>query len=493
MKTEDGCGNFMSEIKKQVKKAAGRTVPYNLEAEQCVLGCMMADGGLVQDIVALLVEDDFYTPANRTVFAAIYAVHRSSKAVDFVTIADELSRTGNMASIGGISYLTTLSETVPGAANYKDYLTIVKRDASMRNLIRECGKIIEEAYSADDRDKMMAAAEKSIYDLNVTGASRTLTHARDNVGEVFKKLEIISKDPNALKGVMSGFKKLDRLTNGFQPGNLVVIAGRPGQGKSSLAMNIVENASVYGDKVCAVFSLEMTAEEITRRMLFSVKGISMTKGLSGSLRPQDWSELIKAHSLIANSKVYIDDSQITPDELLSKCRRLKSNQGLDLVVIDYIQLMQDKKKAESRQQEIASFTRNLKQIAKELNVPIIALSQLNRAVEDGNKKPQLSHLRESGAIEQDADIVILIHKPNPDASFNGIDDIDLILAKNRNGATDDVQVKWIKEFVRFADPDSKIVGRLASDTEHLPGIAGFELAGLEAPPEEAEGNEPENV
>ena len=481
----------MSEKDVKTSKNFSRELPHNLEAEQCVLCCIVIDGDLALEILPQLVVEDFFAPSHKTLFEAIANINYSHKTIDFVTVADELSRTGKMASIGGISYLTSLHDMLPSTANYRDYVEIVKRDATKRQLIRECSSIIEEAHAADERDKMLAAAEKKIYDINIKNSSKSLQAIKDNVGEVFTKLEIINKDPSQLKGIMSGFKKLDLMTNGFQGGNLVVIAGRPGQGKSSLAMNIVEHAAVTDGKVCAVFSLEMTTSEITQRMLFSLAGVSMSSGLSGKLRPEDWDNLMKANSAIANSKIFVDDSQITPEELLSRCRRLKSNEGLDLVMIDYIQLMTEtKKKVESRQQEIASFTRSLKQIAKELNVPIIALSQLNREVEQGsgNKKPQLSNLRESGAIEQDADMVLFIHKPTSEGSSNGIEDINLIIAKHRNGPTGEVQLSWVKESVRFVDPGTRILGSDTMSAQNNAPAFEFELDGLDIPPDDSFAN-----
>jgi len=475
----------MSEKNEKEKKAAGKTLPYNLEAEQCVLGCVITDMNVAHEVLPVLCEDDFYAPVNRTVFAAVYKVFKSNKTIDFVTVADELTRRGLMASIGGIGYLTAIIDIVPGTANYNDYLQIVRRDAAKRNLIRECGKIIEEAHGAEDREKMLASAEKAVYDLNVSGVSKTMTAAGENVGEVFKKLQTIHKNPGALKGVMSGFKKLDRLTKGFQKGNLVIIAGRPGEGKSTLAMNIVEHAAVYEGKVCAVFSLEMTKEEITQRTLFSLSGISMSKGLDGKLDETDWAALHKAHSLIANSRIFIDDnSAITAEEIMSKCRRIKSSQGsLDLVMVDYIQLMQSKKKVESRQQEIAEFTRSLKLIAKELGVPIIALSQLNREVETGkgNKKAQLSNLRESGAIEQDADLVIFIDVNRKENTRSAIEDVGVRIAKHRNGETASVAVKWIRECLKFVDADHPFASRF------IPASDSFDITGLEPSLEEEEG------
>ena len=474
----------MNEKKEKEKKVPGRkTLPYNLEAEQCVLGCIIKDADLAHEIIPLLCEEDFYAPVNRTVFTAVYSVFKSNKTIDFVTVADELSRTGLMASIGGISYLTAIVDIVPGTANYNDYLEIVRRDAAMRNLIRECGKIIEDAHKAENREKMLASAEKTVYDLNVSGDSKEMTAMSENVGAVLTKLQTIHKNPDALKGVMSGFKKLDRITNGFQKGNLIIIAGRPGEGKSTLAMNIVEHAAVQTGKVCAVFSLEMTKEEITQRTAFSLAGISMSKGLGGQLNKEtDWHALLNiAHPLIMKSKVFIDDNtDITAEEMRSKCRRIKSKNGLDLVMVDYIQLMQSKEKVENRQQEIANFTRSLKLLAKELKVPVIALSQVNR---EGEKNAQLSNLKESGAIEQDADIVMFIDINKKDSVRKAVEDADIRIAKHRNGETGKVAVKWIREAIKFVDADHPFLSRFG-DAVYNP--QGFELPGLETDAEKTE-------
>lgn len=436
-----------------------RSLPHNVEAEQCLLGCVLVDSDLSLDILSDLTEDDFYSPTHRTVYEAMRQVLQASKPVDFVTVADELNRVGQMSAIGGIGYLTTLNGAVPSSANWKYYFEIVKKHAVMRQLIHTCSEITDSAYSAEDMEKMLAFAESRIYNLNTKSAAGQLSPIFDSISEVFGEFEKIAKNPNAMTGVPSGFKRLDKMTNGFHGGELIVIAGRPGMGKTSLAMNMVEHAALNKKFSCAVFSLEMSAKNLAQRSICSVAGVPMGDALSGKLSPQQWQSLWNAGEGFSKAKIFVDDTaNITVSQMLSKCRRLKSRHGLDMVLVDYIQLMQsdDRNAKENRQQEIASISRGLKLMAKELNLPILALSQLRREQAGlKNKKPQLSDLRESGAIEQDADIVLMIYKPEEEQeSDTPSTRVDLVVAKHRNGPLGDIPMDWIGEIVRFREADA---------------------------------------
>ena len=449
------------------------TMPYNRDAEMALLGCLLIDNEIAAELVERLSEDDFYHEAHKYVIRGMQKVFASRQPIDLVTLSDTLDGEGSLEKAGGIAYLTELAEITPSAANYKSYYEIVARDSINRRLIRASRKIIENSMSSVEGRDALAFAEKSVYDISrQTERSALLAMDEGNVvDEVLHKFEMLQEDPNAFKGVQTGFKRLDQKTNGLQPGALIVLAARPGMGKTSLAMNIVENASLKYGKTCAVFSLEMPRSEIVQRLVCSYANVSMAKALSGKseveggLGAREWQKLIKAGDKLKKSSIYIDDSSsVTPSQILSKCRRLKSTAGgLDLIMIDYIQLMSsgDSKTAgaENRQQEVASITRDLKIMAKELGVPVVALSQLRRIQ---TKEPSLSDLRESGAIEQDADIVMFINRPEATATAEELASgkivkgaAELIIAKHRNGEQCRVQLKFIGESTKFVDVDEQ--------------------------------------
>ncbi len=443
------------------------TMPYNRDAEMALLGCFLMDNDIVAELVEKLGEDDFYQEPHKYIIRAMQKVFNDRKPVDLVTVADQLDGEGNLEKAGGIVYLTELAQITPSAANYKSYYEIVSRDSINRKLIRASRKIIETSMSATDGQTPLAFAEKTIYDISKQTERSSLLgmNEGDIIGEVLHKFEMLQTDENAFKGIPTGFKRLDKMTNGLQPAALIVLAARPGMGKTSLAMNLVENASLRAGKTCAVFSLEMPRREIVQRLICSYANVSMGKALSGQLTAKEWKKLMLAGDKLKKSNIYIDDSsRVTPAEILSKCRRLKTTAGgVDLIMIDYIQLMSsgDSKMAgaENRQQEIASITRDLKIMAKELEVPVIALSQLRRIQ---SKEPQLSDLRESGAIEQDADIVMFINRPEAIATKEEIESgkivkgaAELILAKHRSGEQGRVSLKFIGECTKFVDVDEQ--------------------------------------
>ena len=443
------------------------TMPYNRDAEMALLGCMLIDSEIASDVVEKLAEEDFYQDSHKYILHAMQQVFANRKPVDLVTVADELEQEGMLEKAGGIVYLTDLTQITPSAANYKSYHEIITRDSINRKLIRASRKIIETSMKNADEKEAIAFAEKSIYDISKQSERSALLamNEGDVIGEVLHKFEMLQADPDSFKGVPTGYKRLDRMTHGLQPGALIVIAARPGMGKTSLAMNLVEHAALRAGKTCAVFSLEMPRSEIVQRLICSYANVSMANALSGKLTQKEWKKLMLAADQLKKSKIYVDDSSsVTPAEILSKCRRLKTTAGgVDLIMIDYIQLMSsgDSKMAgaENRQQEVASITRDLKIMAKELNVPVIALSQLRRIQ---SKEPQLSDLRESGAIEQDADIVMFISRPEAIATKEELDSgkivkgaAELILAKHRNGEQGRVSLKFIGECTKFVDVDEQ--------------------------------------
>ena len=443
------------------------TMPYNRDAEMALLGCLLIDNEITAELVEKLTEDDFYQESHKYILRAMQRVFNTRKPVDLVTVSDELENEGTIEKAGGIVYLTELAQIVPSAANYKSYYEIVTRDSVNRKLIRASRKIIETSMQGADEKTALAFAEKSIYDISKqTERSALLGMADDDViGEVLQKFESLQSNPDSFKGIPTGFKRLDKMTNGLQAGALIVLAARPGMGKTSLAMNLVENASLRAGKTCAVFSLEMPRHEIVQRLICAYANVSMKNALSGELSAKEWKKLMLAGDQLKKSNIYIDDSsRVTPAEILSKCRRLKTTAGgVDLIMIDYIQLMSsgDSSMAgsENRQQEVASITRDLKIMAKELGVPVIALSQLRRIQ---SKEPQLSDLRESGAIEQDADIVMFISRPEAIATREELESgkivkgaAELILDKHRAGEQGRVSLKFIGEYTKFVDVDEQ--------------------------------------
>ena len=438
-------------------------LPNNLEAEQALLGCLLIDVDTQTDVLDKLTEDDFYQESHRLIIGAMKAVFNARKPVDLVTLADELENEKSLDKAGGITYITDLAKITPSAANYKSYLDIVKRDSVNRRLIKASQKIIENSMEGADSADSVAYAEKLVFDISKKMDTSTLVDMRedDSYDRVLNKFEVISTDKNALRGVNTGFTKLDKITNGLQKSDFIVLAARPGVGKTTIGMNIIEHAALVDNKVCAVFSLEMPRIQLAQRLLCSYARVSMSEALSGELSQSDWKKLWKASSDLKKAKIYIDDSsKITPAEILSKCRRLKSRkEGLDIIMIDYIQLMGsgERRSEENRQQEIASITRNLKIMAKELDVPVLALSQLRRI--SSKEEPQLSDLRESGAIEQDADMVMFIHRPDVAATEEEIksgkiikDAADLIIAKHRNGELGRVKLRFRGDQVRYVNP-----------------------------------------
>ena len=449
---------------------ANNQMPHNLEAESALLGCIIIDGDIQSELLESLKDEDFYQESNRLVFDAMRKVYGGRKPVDIVTLTDMLEREGTLERAGGLQRITELAELTPSAANYKQYFEIVRRDAIRRSLIRAANGIIEVSTKGTEAREAIAFAEKQVYDISKQEDGSQLSGLSDGavIRQVLGKFEDIQSDPNDFRGLPTGFKHLDRITNGLQRSDLIVVAARPGMGKTSLSMNIVENVCLNNNKTAAVFSLEMPRSQIVQRLLCAHAGVSMEKALSGQLNQKEWKRLMIASDKLQRSKVFIDDSsRVTPAEILSKCRRLAAAEGgLDLIMIDYIQLMggvggKGGGSFENRQQEIASITRDLKIMAKELDVPVIALSQLRRIQ---TKEPQLSDLRESGAIEQDADIVMFINRPDVTATAEELakhtivkGSAEIILAKHRNGSLGRVQLRFLGELTKFVDVDEQNV------------------------------------
>ncbi len=439
-------------------KQTEKMMPHSIEAEQSVLGCVLIDTDACINIMSDIKDSDFYVEAHKIIFSCMYNVYRNNSPVDFVTLTDALEKTNMLESVGGIEYITTLTNIVPSAASYKHYSDIVKRNSILRKLILASNNITNFCYEGADIKDALTFAEKCIYEISQKEDKSSLTHLKESVPEVLEKFETIQKDKNSLRGLPTGIYGLDKITNGLHRSDLIFIAGRPGSGKTSLAMNIVNNAAIKSGAKVAVFSLEMPRVQLAQRSLCSVAYVDMAKALKGELTVNEWKALWGANEKLSKSNIYVDDSSLnTPVDILSKCRRLKAEHGLDLIMIDYLQLMNagGNSKDSNRQQEISYISRNLKIIAKELDVPVIVLSQLSRAVEQRtDHRPQLSDLRESGSIEQDADIVLFVYREDmyatdPNAPKNDI--AKIIVAKHRNGALGDVAVKWVGSITTFVN------------------------------------------
>ena len=433
-----------------------KMLPHNLDAEQALLGCMLIDEKVPMTILSELKSEDFYSNAHKSIFEAMFTVYKKNMPIDFVTVTDELDNQGILNEVGSVAYITSLTNSVPSSANFKHYAELIKRDSMLRKLIAGGQAIVEHSFNTEDKTEAMTFAEKTIFDLSQNEETSHLTSAETALNEVINKFETIEKDKSSLAGIKTGFYGLDLLTNGLQKSDLILLAARPAVGKTSLAMNIINNIALNGGS-CAIFSLEMSAAQLMQRAICSTAMVSMSKALKGELSSKEWKLLLEAKDKLSKAKIYIDDSALnTPVDILSKCRRIKREHGLDVVMIDYLQLMSSgNKRTDNRQTEVSEISRNLKIAAKELNVPIICLSQLSRAVEGrkGNR-PMLSDLRESGAIEQDADIVMFIHNPDKyleddNAIKQGI--VELIVAKHRNGPQGTVNVKWIGETTTFVN------------------------------------------
>ena len=459
--------------KEQSSAVALTTLPNSVEAEQNILFCILRNQPMQLEILSKLNADDFYQTNHAVIFEAMKDISRRShkvgddnmsNTVSFASVVDCLRRNGKLAQVGDIDYILRLNELLPSAANYDEYLSIVKRASMMRKLISICGQVTQRAYSSDSAEDVITYAEEEIFRLSQKDYNSGLTSFADETARTMLKINERYVNPDKCRGVQTGFKRFDGMTNGLHGGELIVLAARPGVGKSTLAMNIVENVAKQG-KTVAVYSLEMSNEQLVERMLSSMSTVPLKFIKNGQL-PGGESDIAKlriAQDIISSTmKLYGNDyANIRPSEISSQCRRLKAQHGLDLIVVDYIQLMNsDSKDAnQGRQNEVASITRALKLIAKELNVPVIALSQLKRDAEirnikgekSGGGEPVLSDLRESGAIEQDADIVLFIHKEQ-DAQ-TGSTKHSLIIAKHRNGELGNIPVYMLGKIVRFVDDD----------------------------------------
>lgn len=434
----------------------GVTPPNSVEAERSVLGAMLQDENAVEQACERLQAEDFYQPQHREIYDAMRKLHLEQSAVDMVTVDAELSRRGTLEGVGGTAYIIELSQYVPTTANVRAYISLVAEKATLRKLIQASQEISQECYSqANPLQETLNHAEKAIFDIVMNRASGdTLVHVKDVLYNTYAQIEELAKLKGRVSGVPTGFTLLDNMLTGLHGGELIILGARPSMGKTSLAMNIAGHACLYAGKSVAVFSLEMPREQIALRLLCSDAKVDMQRVRQGRLDGDDWMRLAKSIGPMSNSRLYIDDTAgITPTQLRSRCRRLMMDKGLDLIVLDYLGLMHADGKVENRQLEVSEISRNLKAIALELKVPVLACAQLSRAsTTRDNKRPALSDLRDSGSIEQDADVVMFIHREgyyDPECEEKNVGEI--IVQKQRNGPLGTVKVAWLSEFTTYAN------------------------------------------
>ena len=432
-----------------------RVPPQNIEAERAVLGAMMIDDEAIGVAIEHIDSSYFYETSHQKIFSSIVDLYSNRKNVDFITLSDQLKSQGLIDSIGGVTYLTQLIDHVPSSANIKYYAGIVKEKGVQRKLIKNATEIISRSYEKGvDVEELVDSAEQLIFEIATARQKQEAAHIKDILKETMEVIDNLYKKKQSVTGVPTGFYKFDEMTSGLQKSDLIIVAARPSMGKSAFAASIAEYASIEKKIPVAFFSLEMSKESLVQRILCSQAGVDAHKVRTGFLSPSEWPMLTKAASRLSNIPFFIDDTPaISILELRAKARRLKASHDIQLLVLDYLQLMRATGRSESRQQEISEISRSLKALARELQLPIIAISQLSRAVESRqDHRPQLSDLRESGAIEQDADVVVLLMREEyytPTDENRGI--ADIIIAKQRNGPVGTIKLKFFKEFVKFAN------------------------------------------
>jgi len=435
---------------------ADRKPPQNIEAEKAVLGAMLIKREAITEAQEMLRAEDFYREAHRIVYGAIETLFTQNEAVDIVTLTEELRKEQMLDKVGGISFVTDLANTVPTAANLAYHAKIVQEKAELRRLIDAATEIAGKAYEdSEEVADIMDDAEKKILAVASRQGGGAFEPMKNIVMRTFERINVLYESKGGLTGLSSGFKDLDKLTAGLQKSDLILVAARPSMGKTAFTLNIASYVGLHGGNV-AFFSLEMSKEQLMQRMLCSEGGIDASRLRTGQLDEVEWNKLVGVADRMSRAPIYIDDTAgITVMELRSKARRLKAEHGLDLIIIDYLQLMQGRasKNSDNRQQEISEISRSLKALARELDVPVIALSQLSRSVESRQiKKPMLSDLRESGSLEQDADIVMFLYREDYyDKDTENKNITEIIVAKHRNGPVDSVQLFFQKEYTKFRD------------------------------------------
>ena len=436
-----------------------RPLPHNLDAERSVLGAVLLDNHTLDLAIEKLKPEDFFLDQHRRVFQQMIVLGESQQAIDLVTLTEQLHRQGDLEAAGGAAYLAQLVDGVPRISNIEHYARIVKEKSMLRGLIHQTHAIQQQAFEAEEEaDTILDYAESSIFQLAEERVRAGLIGARELVQKNIGRLEQIFKEGKHITGLSTGYSQLDNLTSGLQPSELIILAARPSMGKTSLALNLVENVAIRREEKpapVAVFSLEMSKESLLQRLLGSAARVDSHKFRTGHLGRDDWARMTQALARIAEAPLWIDDAgSSSVVEIGAKARRMKRDKGLSLVIVDYLQLISSRGRFNSRNDEVSSMTRGLKGLAKELKVPVIVLSQLTRAPERDERRPQLADLRDSGAIEQDADVVIFIHRPNVykhDQTPEERAEAEIIISKQRNGPTDKVGFVFLSQFTRFEE------------------------------------------
>lgn len=431
--------------------------PHNIEAEQAVLGGVLIDNSIFHQLLEILKPEDFYQPAHKIIFNSFIKLYSNNKPIDLITLKEILEKEENLEEVGGVVYLASLMENLVPSANALHYAQIVREKAIKRELISGGAKIITLAYeSEEDTDSLLDQAEQAIFSISESRVLPNFKSSRQLVDEVFEQLAARFERKELITGIPTGYKKLDEITGGFQKTDLIIIAGRPSMGKTAFGLNIGMRAAIKYNIPIAIFSLEMSMEQLMMRMLCARAKVDLRKLRTGFLNDEDWARLYEAADELSKASIFIDDTPaLEPLELRARCRRLKSEHDLGLVIIDYLQLMHVPQKKDSREQEISYISRNLKALAKEIDVPVVALAQLNRKVEERkDKRPMLSDLRESGAIEQDADVIIFLYR---DEVYNKKEDnpkkgiAEIIIGKQRNGPIGSLELAYLSSYTAFED------------------------------------------
>jgi replicative DNA helicase len=438
-----------------------RPLPSNLDAERSILGAILLDNSALNTAIEALKVDDFFLLQHRNVFNQMVALGEAQQPIDLVTLSDELHRRGELEASGGAAYLASLADGVPRVSNVEHYARIVKEKAMLRNLVHAANRIQQNALDGEEgADAILDDAESKIFALAEDRVKAGLISVKDIVRDNFERLEKIFREGKSVTGISTGYGELDKLLSGLQPSELIILAARPSQGKTALALNLAENIAIRAGLPVALFSLEMSKESLLQRLVASVAQVDAHKFRSGHLSREDWRRMTEGLGQISSAPLWVDDAGSTSVlEIGAKARRLKRDKGLSLVIVDYLQLISGRGRFNSRQEEVASISRGLKGLAKELQIPVLVLSQLTRAPEREERGPQLSDLRESGAIEQDADVVMFIYRPNffnLNVTPEERDMADILIAKQRNGPTDKVKFVFRSRLTRFeeAAPDA---------------------------------------
>jgi len=433
-----------------------KTPPHNLESEQCVIGSIIVEEQTLVPVAEILDREDFYIDAHKVIYDSMIELGNERKPIDMITLTNRLKEKGYLDQVGGVTYLTSITNMIPTTSNVKVYAEIVKKNSTLRKLIKASNDIISMGYEASDNlDDILNVAEKKIFDISQDRMSQDFKSISEVLTSVTAMIEEVYSKGSDITGLDTGFIDLNKKLGGFHKSDLILIAARPGMGKTAFALNLVANAAIRSKSSVAVFSLEMSKEQLVQRLLSSQSNVALDNISKGKIADDEWKKLTDAMTVLSSSDIFIDDTPgIKVSEIRSKCRKLKMEKGLDMIMIDYLQLMEADGRADNRQQEVSKISRSLKILAKEMNCPVIALSQLSRNTESGkDHMPKLSDLRDSGAIEQDADIVMFIYRDEyyTKMETKKKDLAEIIIAKNRHGEISNIELVWIGKIQKFSN------------------------------------------